>query len=580
MQKNDQGLTMPEPNNHLVRECEHRSDVQVRFSDGRVFCAPAGTRLEAFAKKASVPQAALVVGALVNGRLAELSEPLIADVDVEPISMATEDGVRMYQRALTLLLDVVVHELFDARIAVDHSLTFGGLFCRVLGREPFTDKEIAQIEDRMRVLVAEDLPITRETLSVAEVIANAQAQGDDAQILLLKQTERREVRVHILRGVKHYFLGRMMIPSTGYLKQFRVQSYPPGFVLQFPRRNRPMGLDPIQHSPKITAVFREYGDWLARLGVADTGTLNQAILEGHAREIVLVAEALHAQRIAEIASTIVARRERVRLVTIAGPSSSGKTTFARRLTIQLLANGLRPFPLSLDDYFLAREETPRDANGEYDYENLHALDLTLFNEHLVALVGGEKVTLPHYNFETGEREGGPPVQLTPNHVLLVEGIHGLNPNLVTQMPSDRIFRIYISALTQLKLDRLNRVATSDTRLVRRIVRDAHERGYSANETMARWESVRRGEDRNIFPYQEQADIMFNSALVYEMSVLKPLAEPLLRQVEPGTPEYVEARRLLTFLEWFQSADASLVPEDSILREFIGGSVVSDFVPHL
>ena len=571
---------MPENNNHLVRECEHRQDVQVRFSDGRVFCAPAGTRLESFIKKAFPPPSVPVVGAVVNGRIAELSEPLIADVDVEPISLATEDGMRMYHRALTLLLEVVARELFNAHIAVDHSLTFGGLFCRVLDREPFSDKEIAQIEDRMRVLIAENLPITRETLSIAEVIANAQAQGDDSQVLLLRQTERQEARVHVLDGVKHYFLGRMMVPATGYLKQFRAQSYPPGFVLQFPRRDRPMALDPIQHSPKITAVFREYGDWLERLGISDTGALNQDILEGHAREIVLVAEALHAQRIAEIASTIAARRARARLITIAGPSSSGKTTFARRLTIQLLANGLRPFPLSLDDYFLSREDTPRDANGQYDFENLHALDLDLFNQQLVALVNGEKVTLPRYNFETGERETGPTVQLTPNHVLLIEGIHGLNPNLVTQIPRDQIFRIYVSALTQLKLDRLNRVSTSDTRMVRRIVRDARTRGYAAVQTITRWESVRHGEDRNIFPYQEQADILFNSALVYEMSVLKPLAEPLLRQVEPGTPEYVEARRLLTFLEWFKPVDAMFVPEDSILREFIGGSVLADFVPHL
>jgi uridine kinase len=359
-----------------------------------------------------------------------------------------------------------------------------------------------------------------------------------------------------------------------------VQSYPPGFVLQFPRRDRPMGLEPIQHSPKITAVFREYGDWLARLGISDTGALNQDILEGHGREIVLVAEALHAQRIAEIASTIAQHRERVRLITIAGPSSSGKTTFARRLTIQLLANGVRPFPLSLDDYFLAREDTPRNSNGEYDYENLRALDLDLFDLQLVALVNGEKVTLPRYNFETGNRETGNTVQLTLNHVLLIEGIHGLNPNLVNQVPPDRIFRIYISALTQMNLDRLNRVSTSDTRLMRRIVRDARTRGYSARETIAHWENVRQGEDRNIFPYQEQADTLFNSALVYEMSVLKSLAEPLLRQVEPGTAEYVEARRLLTFLEWFKPADAAFVPEDSILREFIGGSVLTDFVPHL
>jgi uridine kinase len=563
-----------------IQPCEHRTDVQVRLSDGRVFSGPAGTRLDAFMRKITVPGSVPIIAALVNGRLAELSEPVIADVDVEPITLATEDGMRFYQRALILLLDVVAHELFQARITVDHSLTFGGLFCRVLGREPFSDKELHEIENRMRALVAEDIPITRETMRVEDVIANACANGDHSQAMLLKQSNRKEVRVHVLRGVKHYFLGRRMASSTGYLKYFAVRPYPPGFLLQFPSRHRPTALEPIQHSPKITAVFREYGQWLDLLGVTDTAALNEHMQESYSREIVLVAEALHAQKIAEIASTIVARRQQIRLITIAGPSSSGKTTFARRLTIQLLANGLRPFPLSLDDYFVSREETPRDENGDYDYENIQALDLELFNRDLLALVNGERVTLPRYNFQTGERETGATVQLTPNHVLLIEGIHGLNPKLVTHIPRENIFRIYVSALTQLKLDRLNRVATSDTRLVRRIVRDARTRGYTARDTIARWESVRRGEDKNIFPYQEQADVMFNSALVYEIAALKPLVEPLLRQVEPGTPEYIEARRLLAFLEWFSPCEARYVPEDSILREFIGGSVLADFVPHL
>lgn len=571
---------MPEDHFSQIQLSDHRQDVQVRLSDGRVFAGPAGTRLETFMRKISAPPNVPIIAALVNGRLAELSEPLIADVDVEPISLAMEDGMRIYQRALILLLDVVARELFQARITIDHSVTFGGLFCRVIARDPFTDDELTQIERRMRTLVAEDVPITRETLSIEDAIANARANGDDAQAILLEQSDRKEVRVHVLRNVKRYFLGRMLAPSTGYLKYFAVRPFPPGFLLQFPSRRRPTSLEPVTPSPKITAVFHEYGQWLQRLEVPDTAALNQDLAESRAREIVLVAEALHAQKIAEIASTIFAHHDRIRLITIAGPSSSGKTTFARRLTIQLLANGLRPFPLSLDDYFVSREETPRDDNGNYDYENIHALDLELFNRHLLALVNGERVTLPRYNFHTGEREVGNPVQLTPHHVLLIEGIHGLNPNLITHIAREKIFRIYVSALTQLKLDRLNRVATSDTRLVRRIVRDARARGYTARETIARWDSVRRGEGRNIFPYQEQADVLFNSALVYELFVLKPLVEPLLRQVEPGTPEYVEARRLLTFLEWFRPCAASFVPEDSLLREFIGGSVLADFVPHL
>ncbi len=565
---------------NLVQPCEHRKDVQVRFGDGRVFCAPAGTRLEAFVRKASSPQAIPIVAAVVNGRLAELSEPLIADVDVETISMASEDGMRIYQRSLVLLLQVAARDLFDARIIVDYSLTFGGLYCRALGREPFTASEIQQIETRMRAIVAEDAPIARETVRIAEAIEMFKARGDEAKVRLLSQSGRTEVTLHTLHGYQSYFFGSYLVPSAGYLKQFVVRPYPPGFALQYPQRHRPTSLEPARLSPKLTAVFREYGQWLALLGVSDAGALNEALTHGRTREIVLVAEALHRQRIAEIASNVVSRRDQVRLITIAGPSSSGKTTFSRRLTIQLLANGLRPFPISMDDYFLSREETPRDAQGNYDFENLHALDLPLFNTQLLALMNQERVTLPRYNFETGVREQGPTVQLSRDHVLLIEGIHGLNPSLLPQIPPERIYRIYISALTQLKLDRLNRVPTTDTRLIRRIVRDARTRGYTARETIDRWSSVQRGADRNIFPYQEQADIMFNSALAYELAALKPLAEPLLRQVEPGTPEYVEARRLLTFLEWFHSLDPLLIPEDSILREFIGGTVITDFVPQI
>ncbi len=563
-----------------IQLCEHRKDVQVRFSDGRVFCGPAGTRLEAFIHKAMSSQAVPVMAAVVNGRLADLREPLIADVDVEPISLASEDGMRIYQRSLILLLEVAVRELFNAHIAVDHSLTFGGLFCRVLDREPFTEPEIAQIETRMRTIVAEDAPIRREPMRLEDAMAWFESQGDDAQAQRLSQLDRKEVTLRSLRGVKEYFFGGLLAPSAGYLKQFVLRSFPPGLALQVPQRQRPTALEPVNFSPKLTAVFLEYGQWLSLLGVSDTVALNQALAKGRAREIVLVAEALHAQRIAEIAANVAARRGQVRLIAMAGPSSSGKTTFARRLTIQLLANGLRPFPLSMDDYFVSRDETPRAADGDYDYEDLHALDLALFNTQLLALMNGERVTLPRYNFEKGEREEGPTVRLSPDHVLLIEGIHGLNPNLVPKIPAERLYRIYVSALTQLKLDRLNRVPTTDTRLIRRIVRDARARGYSARDTIARWESVRHGEDRNIFPYQEQADVMFNSALVYELAALKPMAEPLLRQVEPGTPEYLEARRLLSFLEWFYPCDATLIPEDSILREFIGGSVVSDFIPQL
>jgi uridine kinase len=336
--------------------------------------------------------------------------------------------------------------------------------------------------------------------------------------------------------------------------------------------------------PKLVQVFRQYGQWMDLIGVRDVGSLNEAIAGERVREVVLVAEALHEQHVARTAEEIAARKGWVRLALIAGPSSSGKTTFSRRLSIQLLANGLRPFALEMDNYFVNRENTPRDEKGDYDFESLAALDVALFNEHLLRLLDGQKVTLPHYNFKTGQREIGQTVHLQPDHIIIVEGIHGLNPALVPDIPPEVAYRVYVSALTQLNIDKHNRVPTTDTRLIRRIVRDAAYRGYSAQETIDRWGSVRRGEKRWIFPYQEHADVMFNSALVYELAVLKPFAEPLLLQVKPRTRAYVEAKRLLAFLEWFaplppdptHHAGLGLVPDNSILREFVGGSILQDF----
>jgi uridine kinase len=323
---------------------------------------------------------------------------------------------------------------------------------------------------------------------------------------------------------------------------------------------------------------------MALMGVHDVGRLNELIAGGRAREMVLVAEALHEQRVTRIADDIAGRQANsgagdggpVRLVLIAGPSSSGKTTFSKRLSIQLLANGLRPFALELDNYFVDRPKTPRDEGGEFDFEHLGAVDVTLFNEHLLRLLEGQEVTLPRYNFHTGQREVGGTVRLRPDHIVIVEGIHGLNPELVPDVPPEVTYRIYVSALTQLNIDKHNRVPTTDTRLIRRIVRDASYRGYSARQTIDRWTSVRRGEKRWIFPYQEHADVMFNSALVYELAVLKPLAEPLLLQVEPGRRAHVETKRLLAFLEWFEPLAPDLVPDNSILLEFVGGSILRDF----
>jgi uridine kinase len=556
-----------------------RSDVQIHLPNGKTLGGPSGLPLEAFIQKAARGHASSVMAAVMNNRLAELSEPVLADAEVRPVTMSSQSGLRIYQRSMIFLLEVAAHDLFpDELLAVEHSLSHGGLYCRVLNRAPFGVEDLACLETRMRRIAAEDVCIEREEVSLVDAIQIFGEKGDRATARLLEQSGRPRVTLHKLRQVREFFFDGHLVPSTGYLKGAALHPYASGFALHLPTGGRPM--EKVKDNPKLASVFREYGEGLLRLGVPDVGALNQALQEQRGREIVLVAEALHDQRIAEIAAHIHELREEIDLILVSGPSSSGKTTFARRLSIQLLAYHLRPFPLSLDDYFLPRKLTPADDKGHADFESLEALNLDQLNSHVSALTRGEKVALPHYDFLTGTANEGASVQLTPEHILVIEGIHGLNPSLLPAIPSTRVFRIYASALTQLKLDHVNRIPTTDTRLIRRIVRDARTRGYSAQATISRWESVVRGEEKHIFPFQENADTMFNSALVYELAALKPLAEPLLRQVEPDVPEYIEARRILAFLQWFEPCDIALVPEDSILREFIGGSVVTDFVPHI
>jgi uridine kinase len=566
-------------NSNPVQPGKPRTTAQVWLTDGRIYEAPVGTPLEQFVQAAGAdrPWPLPVVAAEIDNELRELTYRVEKDVEVLPISMDDVDGSRVYRRSLTFLLLAAVQELFPpARIHVDHSVTFGGYYCAVEGRPSFTPEELATLEARMREIVAADLPITKSRVPLAEASEMFRRRGDDDKVRLLRYRHKDYLTLYSLRGLRNYFHG-YMVPSTGYLCYFALEPYPPGFILRFPNRSR-TDLDPVVAYPKLISVFHEYHETLRLLGVENVGALNEAIETGRLTEIILIAEALHEQRIAQIAGQIAGRRGQVKLVLMAGPSSSGKTTFSKRLAVQLLANGLRPIAIGLDDYFVNRELTPRDAEGKFDFEVLEALDLLLFNEHLLQLMAGQEVQLPHYNFVTGKREMGRTIKLGPEHILLIEGIHGLNPNLVPNVPADRVFRIYLSALTQLNIDRHNRIPTTDTRLLRRIVRDARTRGYSAGDTITRWPSVRRGEREFIFPYQENADVMFNSALVYELAALKPYAEPLLLQVEPGKPGYIEAKRLLTFLQWFMPAATDQVPSNSILREFIGGSNLENFAP--
>jgi uridine kinase len=547
--------------------------VQIHLPDGRALTGPRGARVGDFLEAVKKDFDAPIVAAIVNNELHELTYPIEMESRVQPVTMDTADGARIYRRSLVFLLEMAFAELFpNAKLTIDHSLSSGGYFCQV-GERALTQSDLDALASHMRALVNEDLPFGRKEIPLEEAVQYFKKLKFTDKVQLLAHRPKPYLTLYTLKDRMDYMHG-YMVPSTGCLKWFELSLISGGFTLHFPRRHAPTSLEPMGDYPKLLAAFRQYGDWLKRLGIDSVGALDDAIQSGRTDEIVLVSEAMHERHLSQIAAQIAEHESSI--VLIAGPTSSGKTTFSRRLSVQLLAHGLSPYPLELDHYFVEREKTPLGEDGKPDYESIDALDLSLLARDLAKIVGGEKVRLPRYNFKSGMREAGDIVQLHKGQVLILEGIHGLNPRLLPGPLAGRAFKVYVSALTQINLDRHNRVSTTDTRLIRRIVRDARERGYSAAQTISRWEAVRRGEKRYIFPYQENCDVMFNSALVYELSALKPLAEPLLRQVPHGTPEFIEAKRLLAFLEWFLPVDATLIPANSIVREFLGGSSLKEF----
>jgi uridine kinase len=551
-----------------------RSTVEIHLPDQRILSGPRGAKVEEFLAALDFP--AQPVAAIINGDLRELTFPIEMDARVTPVTMAMPDGARIYRRSLTFLLEMAFSDLFpDANLFVDHSVASGGFYCQVAGRLPLSDTELDALKKHMQDLVESDQPFLRRMVPLPEAIDYFVERGYHDKVNLLKHRKKTYLTVYQLGERMGYHHG-YMVPSTGYLRWFDLVNVKAGFTLRYPRRHKPDDLLPMPEYPKLLGAFLQYGDWLAKLGIDNVGSLNDAIEGGRSDQIVLVSEAFHENNLARIANQIGDQLDRSRIILIAGPSSAGKTTTSRRLTVQLLALGISPFPLELDNYFLDRDKTPPGEDGKPDFESIDALDLPLLAEHLQLLVKGQEVQLPRYNFKTGLREDGEVIRLKDGQPIILEGIHGMDPRLIPASISGEAFRIYVSALTQLNLDRHNRVSTTDTRLIRRIVRDARERGYSASQTIDRWESVRRGEKRHIFPFQENADVMFNSALAYELAALKPYAEPLLRQVPHGTPEYIEAKRLLAFLEWFLPLDIALVPQTSIVREFIGGSILKNF----
>lgn len=552
------------------------STVEIYLPNDSVISGPRGTKVGDFLKILDDPDSPPIVGAIVNGELRELTYAVSMDAYIRPVTMGEADGMRIYRRSLTFLLETAFEAIFpDAILMIDHSVFSGGYYCRVLKRLPLTREELAQLEAQMQRLAEADLHFQREEVPLSQAVDHFKADGAEDKVRILAHRKKDYLTLYKLEGHRDYHHG-YMVPSTGYLRWFALAPTGEGFTLRFPRRHAPTQLLPLPDYPKLLTTFQQYGDWLQSLGIANVGALNDAIKEDRTREVILVSEALHERHVAINAAQITAHSDQVRVILVAGPSSSGKTTYAKRLSVQLLARGVSPFPMEIDNYFIDRDLTPRDENGELDFETVKALDRERLSNHLRRLIDGERVQVPRYNFITGKSGEGDVIQLKSGEIIILEGIHGLNPELILGFPEEQTFRVYVSALTQLNLDRQNRISTTDTRLIRRIVRDARERGYSARQTIQRWESVRRGEKRYIFPYQENADVMFNSALPYELSVLKPLVEPLLRQVPFGTPEYVEAKRLLAFLEWFLPEESDLVPDNSILREFIGNSILQDF----
>lgn len=542
--------------------------------DNEIHEVEQGVTLESLARRYGKQENGIIVLAYVNGRLTELYKQVRQDANIEFVTTANKVGLDTYKRSMTLLMLKAFREVLKKRgsngwIRVLFSLS-KGYYCELNSKTTKVSQALLdEVTQMMKQLVDLNLPIEKHTYKSADLMKRFETQGRKDKVKLFKYRRASNANVYRLDGYEDYYYG-YMVPSTGYLKQFALYAYENGFVLQMPDRRHPNELPAFNPQKKLFSVLKQSDDWGVMLNIDTVGGLNDAIAKGEIQDLMLVQEALQEKNIAEIAARI--RDEDKKVILIAGPSSSGKTSFSHRLSIQLRALGLKPHPIALDNYFVDREFTPKDENGKYDFECLEAVDVAQFNEDMARLLNGEEVLMPTFNFQLGKREyHGNTMQLEEDDVLVIEGIHGLNPKMSEGLPSDSKFKIYISALTQLNVDEHNRVATTDGRLIRRIVRDARTRGNSAQTTIGMWDSVRRGEEQNIFPYQEEADAMFNSALIYELSVIKPYVEPLLFAIPEDAKEYQEAKRLLKFLDYFLTVNSDNIPNNSILREFVGGS---------
>ena len=513
-----------------------------------------------------------IVLVLENNKMRELFRKVKDGATVTFLTTGQIDGYNTYRRSATLLLLKAIYDVEGMEavrgMKVEFSVSEG--YYVSSKKMPVDQETLGRIGMRMKELVNENLPIEKHSIPVEEAIEHFTEHGmiDKARLFRFRRSS--SVNVYLLDNFEDYYYG-YMVPSTGYLKYFKLIPYDEGFVLEFPPRKTPETFGPFKEQHKVFQTLKSSTKWGEILDVGTVGALNEQISAGNIGNIILAQEAIMEKELGNIAEQIAALPDK-KLIMIAGPSSSGKTTFSHRLSIQLMAHGLKPHPIAVDNYFVERVDTPKDENGQYNFECLEAMDIELFNQQMSALLRGEEVYMPTFNFITGTKEyKGNSLKLGPEDVLVIEGIHCLNDALSYSLPAENKFKIYVSALTQMNIDEHNRIPTTDGRLLRRMVRDARTRGASAQKTISMWPSVRRGEDENIFPYQESADVVFNSALIYELSVLKQYAEPLLFGIRPEDPEYLEAKRLLKFLNYFQGIDSNLIPGNSILREFIGGS---------
>lgn len=557
-----------------------KNDIQVlvKKPDGteeiKLTC-PFGTNIEKLIIKENIHFRFLtspLAAVKVNEEILPLSAPLEVNSRLEPVLLESAEGTAIYRCSLAFLLAVAANKLFpNRRLYIGHSLGHSYYYTFLEGEKPSIE-EVAGLEKRMKELVEEDLTITRHYMAYTEALEHFTKENQEDTALLLSERNESKVMINECAGFIDLYISPL-VNRTGVLKTFELMPYEDGFLLRFPSSKGKDKLAPFEDSPKIFAVYTEYKKWGRIVEVHSVGRLNRIVSERKIRDYIQIAEAFHEKKIAEIADAIYARRDKVKTVLIAGPSSSGKTTSAKRLSIALKVMGLEPIAIGLDNYYVGTDKTPKDENGEPDFECLEALDVAYLNEQLLALLAGDEVTLPVFDFRIGRRreEGGKKIRLNRRSILIIEGIHGLNDALTPQIQKETKFKLYVSALTQLNLDDHNRIPTSDNRLLRRMVRDSQFRGAGAVRTLNMWPSVQRGERKHIFPFQNSADIAFNSALDYELAVLKFYAEPLLRSVKPGMKEYSEASRLLSFLANFTPIPPQHVPGTSILREFIGES---------